>query len=281
MKISPKKLSVIFGLALISSIALSTTAYAIQYGQPDEGAHPYVCWIVTWDGLSEYVYLGTGSLLNETVVLTAGHITNDSGGQPIAMAWVSFSPTASFPPGGGDWITVVKNFTHPDYAIGLSPRLKDWISHDVGILILDEEVDLDEYAELPSYAGLVDDLDMKEDVDLVGYGVQMQYLSPSVPYGPPSWDWIDFGYRYNATAQLIKTKDAFSDEFMKTTANPAGGKGGTCFGDSGGPILLAGTNTVLGVCSWGTNYPCAGVGYQQRVDTADILEWINTIFPSE
>jgi len=41
-------------------MALSSTAYAIQNGQPDEDAHPYVCWVVTWDGTSPFVYLGTG-----------------------------------------------------------------------------------------------------------------------------------------------------------------------------------------------------------------------------
>lgn len=280
---SKKKLTMIFGIALIMSIALSSNAYAIKYGQPDEDAHPYVCWIVTWDGASNYVYLGTGSLLNETVVLTAGHITNDSGGQPIFQAWVSFSPTASWPPwGDGDWIDVASWYTHPDYNLGGGKKgLTDWITHDVGILILTEEVELDEYAELPS-AGLVDTLRMKEDVDIVGYGVQIQVLYyDGPPYGPPSWDWIDFGYRYNSTSQLIASKHIMSDEFLRLTANPAKGKGGTTFGDSGGPILLAGTNTVLGVCSWGTNYNCAGIGYQQRVDTTDILDWLTTEFPTE
>ena len=42
-------------------------AYAIKNGAPDGDDHPYVCWIVTWDGSSEYVYLGTGDLIASDV----------------------------------------------------------------------------------------------------------------------------------------------------------------------------------------------------------------------
>jgi len=68
----------------------------------------------------------------------------------------------------------------------------------------------------------------------------------------------------------------FSDEFIKLTANAAQEKGGTAFGDSGGPNLLGGTDTILSVTSWGTNYQCSGVSYAQRVDTPDVLGWINS-----
>jgi hypothetical protein len=198
----------------------------------------------------------------------------------MAMAWVSFEPEAEWivdpldwppsDPSSLGWIVVGANHTHPDYCIGCGKKgITDWITHDVGILILEEAVELDEYAELPD-PGYVDTLSMNEGVDLVGYGVQWQVHGG----GPPYWDFIDFGYRYNATAQLITSDDVMSDGFMRLTANPGKGKGGTCYGDSGSPILKAGTNTVLGVCSWGTNGNCAGVSYEQRIDLADILDWI-------
>jgi hypothetical protein len=58
--------------------------------------------------------------------------------------------------------------------------------------------------------------------------------------------------------------------------NPGGGSGGLCFGDSGGPDLLAGTNVVLGVNSYVNNINCAGTGYSSRVDIPEVLEWINS-----
>ena len=86
--------------------------------------------------------------------------------------------------------------------------------------------------------------------------------------------YVEFGARYYAPAQLIASQDVVADEFIRTTANPAQGKGGTAFGDSGGPNLLGGTDTILAVTSWGMNYNCAGVSYAARVDTADVLNWI-------
>jgi len=271
MKTAEKKLTAIFGVALIILIALSSTAYAITNGQPDGDAHPYVGMVATWDGVSDYFYICTGSLIAPQVVLTAGHCTCDPYA-PIMSVWVSFNPI-SWPPtsGGSDWNAVESWYTHPDYDILAAPQLKDWITHDVGILILEEPVVMDDYGELPE-EGLVDTLKMMTSVDQVGYGVQEMFHVPGA--GPPDWDYVESGARYYAPAQLIKSKHVFSDEFIKLTANPAKGKGGTAFGDSGGPNLLGGTDTILAVTSWGTNYQCAGVSYAQRLDTADVLDWI-------
>ena len=66
---------------------------------------------------------------------------------------------------------------------------------------------------------------------------------------------------------------------MRLALNPGGGSGGTCFGDSGGPDLLAGSSTVLAVNSYVTNSNCAGVGYSSRVDIPEVLAWINGFLP--
>jgi len=271
MKTSKKKLTAIFSVALIMVMALSSTAYAIKYGQPDEGNNwSYVCWVVTYPGEGPWLYLGSGSLIAPTVVLTAGHVA-DVGDLVGAFAYVSFAPNPSWPYGvGSDWITVDSWHTHPDYEIGQDPQLKEWISDDVGILILEKKVKRIGSAQLPD-AGFVDTILMKQDVDLVGYGVQFQIHGG----GPPDWTWYDFPpQRYYAQAELIASEHVMSDGFMRVTSNPGGDTGGTCSGDSGSPILKAGTNIVLGVCSWGTNGNCAGVSYEQRIDIPKILTWI-------
>ena len=45
-----------------------------------------------------------------------------------------------------------------------------------------------------------------------------------------------------ANAYLVNDQAPITVYNLKTTANPAQGKGGTCNGDSGGPILFPGTN---------------------------------------
>ena len=42
--------------------------------------------------------------------------------------------------------------------------------------------------------------------------------------------------------------------------NPAQGKGGICFGDSGGPNFLDDGTVVAGITSFGLNGNCAGTG---------------------
>jgi Trypsin len=79
-----------------------------------------------------------------------------------------------------------------------------------------------------------------------------------------------------ALSELVSGKFVHSAEFLWLALNPSGGSGGTCFGDSGGPDLLGGTDTVLGVNSYVTNYNCGGVGYSSRVDIPDVFDWIET-----
>ena len=283
-----EKMRINHGLLALATILiigqqLVGSAYAIKNGAPDQEKHPYVCWIATWDGTSEFIYLGTGSLIAPTIVLTAGHITQPPGG--IEHAWVTNEPEALWIVENNEilepdeilalgWHEVETWEAHPDYRSVGEKGITDWITHDVGILTLDVPIDLDEYAILPT-PDLVDTLPKKQGVDLVGYGVQIQVRGQGIP-PPGNWGFINFGYRYGAIAQLVGGNDVISDEFMRLTSNPAKGKGGTGFGDSGGPILLAGTDTILGVCSWGTNSNLAGISYEQRIDSTEVLEWIKS-----
>jgi hypothetical protein len=150
-------------------------------------------------------------------------------------------------------------YVHPDFASKFI---------DVGVVVLDRPATGLGEAVLPT-AGMVDGLPMMANVDLVGYGVQWkQQVS-----GPPQGRWAWNGLRYFAPSKYIGSEQKASIQFLKLTANPGHGKGGTCFGDSGGPDLLG--NVVLGVNSFVTNYNCAGVTYSMRIDRADVLEWVN------
>src|SRR5436305_119173 len=83
----------------------------------------------------------------------------------------------------------------------------------------------------------------------------------------------DIFTRFFAPSQLIASNDRISGEFLKLSANPGQGQGGTCFGDSGGPNLLDDTSTILGVNSFVTNGRCNGVTYSFRIDTPEALSF--------
>jgi len=197
--------------------------------------------------------------------LTAGHVTD---GAVAARIWkneiVQGDPEYPF---SGTNSYDGTPYTHPDFAIGNFPGLPGWITHDVGIIVLSEPAMVSRYGQLPS-EGFTETLRINTDIDFVGYGVQVNLRGGGQPV------WTGLKNRLYAPAKLLSTKSAISDEFIKCSANPAQGKGGTAFGDSGGPALLGGTDIVLAVTSFGTNNNCAGTGYYSRIDTSDVLDWV-------
>ena len=57
------------------------------------------------------------------------------------------------------------------------------------------------------------------------------------------------------------------------SSTSGGGKGGTCFGDSGGPVFYQDTPIIGAIVSFGIT-PCIGVDYQFRIDTDTSLDFI-------
>jgi V8-like Glu-specific endopeptidase len=273
------KISILVVLAFsILFSALTTSAYAItgNYAE-DEYRHPYVCLVGFYDENYEWLWRGSGSLISPTVVLTAGHATE---GATYATIWIDeeipYDPENPDPegyPNYGKGAADGVAYTHPDFAQYVSNYgLFGFITNDVGIVVLDEPVDLDKYGEVAS-VGTVDALKVGTDVSFVGYGVQYQ-VTPKV--GGPYYAWTGTRARFYATAKTLSNKFAISSTFMMCSANAAQGKGGTAFGDSGGPVLLRDTDTILAVTSFGPDANCAAVGYYARVDTEAVSDWIAT-----
>jgi hypothetical protein len=277
-------------LALALMLSLVGGAAAITNGVPDGDAHPYVGLLVFDADIPGVgvvpAWSCSGTLISPTVVLTAGHCTD---GAVAVRVWFEERLQAEdgsllvsdFPFGGGE-STEGTPYTHPDYRSPDNPYgggngLPAFSYRDIGIVVLDEPVDVGVFGALPE-AGLVDTLPNKTPVDFVGYGVQFQAQIPGsqLPQPPPFYRWDGYYNRYYAPSELVSGRFVHSAEYLRLALNPGGGSGGTCFGDSGGPDLLGGTNVVLGVNSYVTNVNCGGVGYSARVDVPAVLEWIQS-----
>ena len=248
---------------------------AIKNGTFDGTSHPYVCLVVFYDAQNKPLWRTTGELISSTKVLTAGHGTYGTAG---ARVWFLNTIPASSPTGypyGGPDSYHGTPYTNPDYRAIPNPGLPGFDYHDVGVVILDNPAPITTYAALPS-AGQSKTLRTMSLVDLVGYGVTSQVKGGGVS---PSDSWTWNRQRNYAQANLVQSKDKLSSEYLKLSANPAMEKGSTTFGDSGGPILKAGTNIILGINAFVTNSNCTGVTYAQRIDIQEILDWIADPIP--
>ncbi len=268
-----KRVSLILAVVLLVAMASFGIASAITNGEPDAGRHPYVGLLV-FDDEEGPAWRCSGALIARDVVLTAGHCTD---GAVAARVWFDevVEGNPEYPFGGKTSFEGVP-YTNPDfchYCYGPSNGLPAFSYRDVGVVVLEKRVPrrvLNEYAALPD-PGLVDTLANKTELDVVGYGVQWKIKDGGIP---PYYRWTGPKVRLYAPSELISGEFVHSDEYMRIALNPGGDSGGTCFGDSGGPDLLAGTDTVLAVNSYVTNANCSGGGYSARVDIPEVLEWI-------
>jgi hypothetical protein len=97
-----------------------------------------------------------------------------------------------------------------------------------------------------------------------GYGLSDQDPRP-----------VSFRKRLMADSYAINNEAPVTEFNLKTTANASQGKGGTCNGDSGGPVFFYGTNVIAAVTSFGQNGQCKGQDFSYRLDRAPVLAWIN------
>ncbi len=246
---------------------------AITFGVPDGDAHPHVGTLLfVQNGVG--FFSCTGTLLSPTVMLTAGHCTEEFG-NTNEVTYVRFDEDAfegvdDFPVFqdwlDDRWILADEVIPHPQY----DDYSEFPFTFDVGLVILSEPAFLPTYGVLPSEGFLEDVLaengNSTNTWTAVGYGLQ-GVLNPFFS--------DDFA-RYRTTVRLIELNSSFNGPgaSAKFTNNPGGGTGGTCFGDSGGPIFYQDTPIVGAVVSFGIT-PCIGVDYQFRMDTATALDFVN------
>jgi len=89
---------------------------------------------------------------------------------------------------------------------------------------------------------------------------------------------ISFRERLMAQSTLVNLNSALNDGYNLQTQGNGDGRGGTCSGDSGGPVFLGGfnSNQIVAVTSFGLNALCRGTDFAYRIDRTEVLDWINS-----
>ena len=249
----------------------NTEPSLITSGNPDQGAHPYVGLLV-FDNAQGPGWLCTGALLSPTVVLTAGHCTF---GSVAARIWMNevVQGNPEYPFGGPSSYEGMAH-TYPGFCVACTPGISilTWLAGDIGIVVLQEPVPanvVSTYVQLPS-AGLASSIANGSTITLVGYGDQFRLVGGGRP--------ATAGFRRRLTTPVTFISGNFSnsENLIRLSMNAARGKGGFCFGDSGGPNLIGASNVTIGVNSYVTNQGCSGVGYSTRIDLPAVLTWIQS-----
>jgi hypothetical protein len=78
-----------------------------------------------------------------------------------------------------------------------------------------------------------------------------------------------------AFGQLVNLNSINTAGFNLQTEGNGTGQGGTCGGDSGGPVFYpTDTNVIMAVTSFGLNEWCRGVDFAYRTDRQAVIDWI-------
>lgn len=277
-----RRLKIALAVAMLAAVAVATPASAITNNYTKDFDHTYVGLIVFYDDDGEFSHRCSGSLLSSTVFLTAGHCTDDGEGGVMASAriWFQQNAGANYDPATqhdpvsgypdecaagtlGTWCTTATEM----YNYGFDNFAGFPNTRDAGLVILDRPATaVTKYASLPR-AGALDGIKKPGLYFTVsGYGISHLAQSGAT---------ISFRERLQAISTLVNLKGTWNDGYNIQTQGNGGWRGGTCSGDSGGPILLRDTDVIVGITSFGkSNAGCRGTDFYYRVDRQPVLDFI-------
>lgn len=269
-------------IAAAALLATAVPATASTGGEADGDLHPDVGLILFYadDGR----YRCSATLVSPTVVVTAAHCTDGTVGSTlvtfdsvIAEEEPTPFPVAADPASGYTPAEIAAAgyysgtaYTHPEYSDFTD--LDNW--NDVGVIVLDAP--LASFGD--GYPGIADvgTLDEIAPNDLpktiftaVGYGTEVRKAETG-PQNPQPMTYPLIRRYVDMPGQKL------DPQVLQTNGNPNDnrGTGGTCFGDSGGPLYLG--DEIVGVTSYGYTLNCRYLDGYQRLDIPGVQDWLAT-----
>jgi hypothetical protein len=268
-------------VAMLAALAPAAPAAAITGGEPDGNRHPNVGLILFYQADGRFRCSAT--LISPTILITAAHCTSGTLGKTLVTfdSVIAEQPPSPFPVAADPSVGYTQAeieaagylsgtaYTHPQYSNFTD--VNNW--NDVGVIVLDEPVTgitpatiaptnyLDQFAQ-PTLNNTI--------FEVVGYGTEVRKpdSGPQKPQ-PMSYPLI----RRYTTSPGQKLTDQILQ--LNGNINDTRGGGGTCFGDSGGPVFLNGY--LVAVTSYGYTENCRYLGGYQRVDIRVVQDWLDKI----
>lgn len=277
------RLSIALVVALSVALLAALPTMAITKNYQKDFDHPFVGLVVFYDDTGDFSHRCSGSLLSDKVTfVTAGHCTdNEKGGvMTSARVWFNQSGGKNYDPkqdldpiSGYPWQckdAATCTTSSEMYNFGFNNFAGFPNTRDAGVVILDEEITLSEYGFLPT-AGYLNKrfkgAKGGKDVYFRASGYGLSYASPVRV--------ASFRERLMADGKLVNKRSNNTRGFNLQTQGNGRGKGGTCSGDSGGPVFHPRlSNRIVAVTSFGMNDNCRGVDFSYRLDRPDVLAWI-------
>jgi hypothetical protein len=263
---------------MIGLAALPATA--ITGGEPDGEGHPNVALIVFYDAAGRFRCSAT--LASPTVLITAAHCTDGVLGKTAVTfsSTIAEAPPTPIPPAADPTVGYTAAelatagllsgdaYTHPEYSDFTD--INNW--NDVGVVVLDEPVS----GITPAALAPLNFLDAfnqpslnKTIFTVVGYGTEVRKLNGTtgkpVPMSFPLIRRVTTEPGQKLTGQILQ---------MNGNDKDIRGGGGTCFGDSGGPVFKDGY--IVADTSYGYTNNCRYLGGYQRVDIPVVQDWLAT-----
>jgi hypothetical protein len=258
--------------------AAAAPAGAISGGDLDGNGHPNVAMIAFYQPDGRFRCSAT--LVSPTVLVTAAHCTDAVRGKTI----VTFESVAPELPRAADdtgdgqsdtgfeapvegWLTGTPH-THPLWDGEL--QLNDL--HDVGVIVLDAPYTAATPAALPPL-NYLETLSQgngglsTQEFTLVGYGVFFEKPEEGPQKPAPVRDLtrrFTTAVGQNATSQVLK---------LAENQNDSRAGGGSCFGDSGGPVFHDGL--LVADTSFGASQFCRSFGGYYRLDIEDARSFLD------